>query len=68
MQFEIEACPFCAEDSWELQIDYTNGGDTTTPERYFVRCSACGAEGPLDSTPEEALSLWNAAERKKEKE
>ena len=46
-----ENCPFC-----DNQFDV---GPDNSSLRYWISCEHCGATGPEEATPEEALAAWN---------
>ncbi len=54
---QLRPCPFC-----------NDGGDVWQPApNQVIRCSQCGAEGPIGKTDEEIVSRWNSrAEFEKE--
>lgn len=47
---ELLACPWCPEG-----VSLTSNGD----ENHYVECHGCGAAGPAQDTPEEAITAWN---------
>jgi len=50
-------CPFCG--SRRLTFESTSyWGDT--PERFFVCCDPCEAQGPLKTSMDAALMAWNS--------
>ena len=48
-------CPFCLTDRTDILDD-----DERVEHAYVVTCTACGAQGPVGSTPGSAVELWNA--------
>jgi len=49
-----ELCPFCGDDDPLVQAD-SSGGRVD----YYVECGSCRAQGPVASSDEEAIRLWN---------
>lgn len=50
------SCPFCGAMAEELMVLELEHGDGSA-----VVCECCGAIGPRDSRPEQAVALWNGA-------
>lgn len=50
----LKECPFCkhTESGIEKRVEFSN-------KPLHVECYACGARGPMASTPDEAAELWN---------
>ncbi len=56
---DLAECPFCAGSPvipYRISDDRDEGRDDVT---WVIWCQACGADGPLAYTPEEAATLWN---------
>lgn len=53
---DLACCPFCGLKELEVQEDQTY---YTLPYVYFVRCTACGARGPVASNALRAKKLWS---------
>lgn len=49
-----KTCPFCKNDDLVM-----SRLDACPPTFYAVGCPRCQAGGPLGTTPEMALELWN---------
>ncbi|MDW7643418.1 MAG: Lar family restriction alleviation protein [Desulfuromonadales bacterium] len=54
---ELEPCPFCG--ALEQEWDGEKHKDGT--EYWWVKCSFCGARGPLGASQENAAWAWNGA-------
>lgn len=50
------SCPFCGAKAEELVVLELEHGDGSA-----VVCNCCGAIGPRDYRPAEAVALWNGA-------
>jgi len=62
----LSPCPFCggvkfqqntkAKSYFVKKRAERSGND---PSNHIVRCTKCGAKGPLGHSPDEAAALWN---------
>ena len=55
-------CPFC-QQRYSHDVRSQRYGNTL---RYWVRCDNCGATGPKESTPANAIYRWEKGSIRKE--
>lgn len=55
---QVVHCPFCLSDDIQTATDYYTYGAFRN-EYWFACCPDCGARGPMATTEDEAISLWN---------
>ena len=53
----LKPCPFCRKDRYAQPCG--TGEDYDSSPDFFVGCSFCGANGPLQPTEANAVRLWN---------
>jgi len=66
MQVELKPCPFCfgtkfqrntkAKSHWDKKKAQREGRDGSN---HLIRCTTCGAKGPLKHSVVEAEEAWN---------
>lgn len=62
MNIKARSCPFCGLKN-HTEVISTGPNSNIV---YYVRCSNCGARGPLSSRYNDAVSDWNIAARVRE--
>jgi len=62
VEYQLGPCPFC-DGTRPYSISMRDLSPELIhnehPYAYFVRCVACGAEGPHHYSPIEAVNAWN---------
>lgn len=56
-QSDLKACPF--DDHFPSVILHADEGEVELEEKYYIKCSYCGAEGPHCTSEEGACNSWN---------
>lgn len=62
----LEACPFCGGEKFQLNTKAKSHWvkrkamrEKRDTSNYIVRCTKCGAKGPLKHSASEAAIAWN---------
>ena len=63
--FNVRRCFFCNSEMMSVRI-WQEGDDeleyNTSTEWHAVVCEECGAQGPRQTTAEDAVQAWNCGE------
>lgn len=62
----LKPCPFCGGTKFHVNtkaksyfIKKQAERERRDPSNHLVRCTKCGAKGPLKHSPDEAVAAWN---------